>query len=160
MPVILCCGCDERSDRRDGPRALGDSVASANRLDCSASPGSPASTRSSPAPCCEPRRAWTGGATSHRGDAKRACLHSLAVECSCLCALLHSYRVPVLLCTSAALRVGPARWEELKSNVDNLKLIQFGLALSNEAGKPPPGCAPAARTSQSRSEIHGRRGAR
>ena len=32
------------------------------------------------------------------------------------------------------------RWEEVRSNADNLRLIQFGLALSNEAGKPPPGC--------------------
>jgi len=33
-----------------------------------------------------------------------------------------------------------AKWEEVRSNADNLRLIQFGLALSNEAGKPPPGC--------------------
>jgi CCR4-NOT transcription complex subunit 7/8 len=32
------------------------------------------------------------------------------------------------------------QWDTLRLNVDNLRLIQFGLALADENGNPPPGC--------------------
>jgi CCR4-NOT transcription complex subunit 7/8 len=32
------------------------------------------------------------------------------------------------------------QWDTLRLNVDNLRLIQFGLAIADENGNPPPGC--------------------